>query len=433
MAVGQTSIYQVDLREQKLVLDKPTFHIAEVLDLRTQHQTIGWVQRGMNNIRVPANLAGGVKDGLSGWLQVQLPPRPGSRAVLLRVHDLRIGEVTKVTSEKASALVDVDFVYQQPDGSYRVLQRYIEEEESRGVETTGRHDDNIVACLQRACTQLNALDWAARLALSPALTQEQVYYRGGRKPAPATYAILTAPTPAMGIYGTFLEFRNNKLEPVADLTVEATNIPGEVKAFQGRGDARKALDEVWGFSDGQQVYIRRKRHFYALKRSGDDFTFTEQALDDPGAVSTAGALGGLAGAAIAAVAVRGDLQEYTLDMTTGRVADFDYMEQLAKRDTATVVVYRRPGGPAKPLAVLLDGQELKQLPANDFVLIPWTSKTREISLCLDGADAPCYAFIPTFGATTYVELKARTDKEEPTLQYVPLKEGDYYVKKMRRR
>ncbi|TGE25478.1 hypothetical protein E5K00_09890 [Hymenobacter aquaticus] len=433
VAHAQTPIYQVSLREQKLVVDKAAFHITEVLDLRVQRQTIGWVQRGMNNIRIPANLQGGLQDGLGGWLQMQLPPRPGSRPVLLRVHELRIGEVTKATSEKATASVDVDFVVQQPDGSYQVLQRYIEEEESKGLETTGHHDDNIAACLQRICVQFNALDWAQRLALSPPLTKEQVYYRGGRRPVPYDYAILTAPAPPMGIYGTFLNFRNNQLAPAADLVAEATDEPGEVDAYQGSGAARKALDEVWGFSDGQQVYIKRKRHFYALKRAGDDFTYTAQSMDDPGVINTAGALAGVAGMAIAAVTTHGDRQEYTLDMATGRVADFDYLELLTRRDTATVVVYRRPGGPAAPLTVLLNGKELAALPANDFVLIPWTSKTREVSLCLADTDGACYSFIPVFGATTYVELKARTAGEKPLLQYVPQKEGDYYVKKMRRR
>ncbi|MCB2408347.1 hypothetical protein [Hymenobacter lucidus] len=434
---AQTPIYQVSLREQKLVVDNPTFHITEVLDLRAQHQIIGWVQRGMGNVRVPANLAGGVAAGLGGWLQVQLPPRPGSRPVLMRVHELRIGEQTKATSEKATADVDIDFVYQQPDGRYQVVQRYIEQEESKGLETTGRHDDNIVACLQRACTQLNAIDWAQRLSLAPALTTEQVRYRGGRKSLPYDYAILTAASRPAGVYYTFLDFRNNKPEAAPGLKVEqsvAGNRPitEEVEASVTTATGPQPLRDVWGFSDGEQVYVLRQKHFYPLKRAGDDFTFTGWASADPGAMSTAAVVGGLAGAAVAAATTHGEPQEYMLDMATGRVADFDYLDQLARHDTASVVVYRRPGGSKKPLTVLLNGQELQTLPANDFVLIPWTSKTREISLCLAGAESGCYSFIPVFGKTMYVELKARTDAEKPSLEYVPNKEGDYYVKKMRR-
>ncbi|MCB2377673.1 hypothetical protein LGH70_08780 [Hymenobacter sp. BT635] len=437
-AYAQTPIYQVSLQEQKLVVANPTFHIAEVLDLRPQQQTIGWVQRGMGNIRVPANLSGGVREGLGGWMQVQLPARPGSRPVLMRVHALRIGEHTKATSEKATADVDIDFVYQQPDGNYYVVQRYIEQEESKGLETTGRHDDNIVACLQRACTQLNVLDWAPRLSLAAPLTSEQVRYRGGRKPAAYDYPILTAAARPRGVYHTFLDFRNNKPTEAANLVVEKTTsanrpVADEVEAYLTTATGREPLRDVWGFSDGEQLYVLRQKRFYPLKRAGNDFTYVSWAAADPGAMSTAAVVGGLAGAAIAAATTQGNQQEYTLDMATGRVADFDYFDLLAQRDTALVVVYRRPGGSKAPLTVLLNGQELKTLPTNDFVLIPWTDKTRELNLCLQNAESGCYSFIPMFGTTTYVELKARAEGDTPALEYVPVKEGEYYVKKMRRR
>ncbi|TGE16615.1 hypothetical protein [Hymenobacter elongatus] len=437
-ASAQTPIYQVSLREQKLVVDNAAFHIVEVLDLRRQHQTIGWVQRGMSNIRVPADIAGGVREGLGNWLQVQLPPKPGSRPVLLRVHELRIAEQTKATSEKATADVDIDFVCQQPDGNYYVVQRYSEQQEAKGLETTSYHDDNIVACLQRACTQVNTIDWQQRLRLATPLTSEQVRYRGGHKPVPYDYPILTASHKPEGVYRTFLDFRNNRPQAVPGLIVEKVASPNrpitdEVEIYRPTESGREVLRDVWGFSDGQRAYVLRQKHFYPLKRAGDDFTFAGWASADPGAMSTAAVLGGAAGAAIAAVTTHGEQQEYTLDMATGRVADFDYMDQLARHDTASVVVYRRPGGPQAPLLVLLNGQELKTLPANDFIRIPWTDKAHEVTLCLAGSEPQCLSFIPVFGTTLYVELKARSEGETPSLQYVPVKEGDYYVKKMRRR
>ncbi|SHJ05467.1 hypothetical protein SAMN02745146_2135 [Hymenobacter daecheongensis DSM 21074] len=439
-AHAQMAIHQVDLREQKLVLDKPTFHVTEVVDLRAQHLGIGWVQVGMGNIRVPANLAGGVREGLGGWLQVQLPPRPSSRPVIMRVHELRIDEQTKATSEKATADVDVDFVQQQADGSYYVVQRFIEHEESKGLETTARHDDHIVACVQRACAQLNALDWSQRLKTATVLTEEQMRNRGGRKPAPYTYAILAATPPPKGIYRTFLDFRNNKPVAAPALVVEkkprtAAGWQGtyEVEAYTPVGTAREPLRDVWGFSDGEQAYILRQRHFYPLQLAGQDFTFDARAVADPGAVSTAAVLGGAAGAVIASVSTSGERQQYTLDMATGRVSDFAYLDHLAQHDTATVVVYRRPGGLKAPVSVQLDGRELAALPPNDFVSIPWTSKTREISLCLPGGEAACLSFIPVFGLNTYVDLEAKTEAAKPVLSVVPGKEGEFYVKKMRRK
>ena len=66
--------------------------MARVLDLRANRHSIGWVQRGVYNFRVPANLRGGAASGLAAWLIKQLPSRPGARPVVMRIHSLRIEE-----------------------------------------------------------------------------------------------------------------------------------------------------------------------------------------------------------------------------------------------------------------------------------------------------------------------------------------------------
>lgn len=435
---AQGPVYQVDMKEQVVALADPKFYVAEVLDLRLNTTTIGRVQRGLNNVPVPANLKGGAAPGLLAWLQTQLPAKPGQQAVIMRIHDLRIGEETKVASEKASALVDVDFVVQQPNGSYYVLFRHSDEETHGGMETTGFHDDNIAACLKRGLTLLNTLPWEQRLSSAQPLSAEQLRYRNGRVPAPYTYPILTAP-PTKGLYYSFLDFRRNQPDAGQAFEVERKPRTGDewagtedIKLYSGTGPARTEVPKVWGFSDGQQLYIRHRNRYYPLKRAGNDFTFEGHAGADAGAVSTAGYVGGLAGTAIAAAATSGHRQEYTLDMATGRVSDYQYMEQLSRRDTALVVVYRRPGNSQAPISVMLDGKALGQLPPNNLLEIPWTNKTREVILCTEGPAPVCYSFIPDFTVTNYVELQAKTEADKPVLEAVPVKEGVFYTKKMRR-
>ncbi|UOQ67333.1 hypothetical protein [Hymenobacter volaticus] len=435
---AQGPVYQVDLQEQKLSLPNATFHISEVLDLRVNTNTIGWVQRGLYNVRVPANLKGGATNCLTQWLQSQMPAQPGSRPVIMRIHDLRIGEIIKATSEKAKAIVDVDFLVLQPDGRYYILLRHPDEEIHGGIETTSFHDDNIAACLQRGVTLLNTLSWDQRLSNAPSVTAEQIRYRTDRAPEVYTYPILTATVPTRGLYSSFLDFRRNQPDTATAFEVEKqprTNAEWqnteEIKLYNGSGATRVELAKVWGFSDGQQLYIRHRNRYYPLQRAGNDFTFEGHAGADAGAVSTASFIGGAAGGIIAAAATTGHRQEYTLDIATGRVSDFDYMAQFARRDTAMVIVYRRPGSVKKPMTILLDGKKLGDLPANNFLQIPWTNKTKEVTLCIEGLESS-YSFIPNFTTVNYVELRAKSDADKPVLEAAPTKEGVFYTKKMRR-
>ncbi|HEX8427215.1 hypothetical protein [Hymenobacter sp.] len=217
---AQGPMYQVDLHNQKIQITNPTFYVAEVIDLRINKSTIGRVQRGLNNIPVPANFKDGAAVGLTKWLQTQLPAQPGSRPIIMRIHNLRIGEVTKVTSEKARAVVDVDFLVQQPDGQYYVLLRHADEEIRGGIETTAFHDDNIAACLQRGLTLVNTLPWEQRLNNARPLTAEQIRYAHGRVPEAYTYPILTAQTPKCGLYKSFLDFRHNQPDTAALFEIE---------------------------------------------------------------------------------------------------------------------------------------------------------------------------------------------------------------------
>lgn len=434
---AQAPVYQLDLTEQILSLPEARFHVAQVLDLRVNRNTIGWVQRGLYNVPVPADMRGGAAAGLTQWLQTQLPAKPGSRPVIMRIHELRIGELTKVTSEKARAVVDIDFVVQQPDSSYYIVMRHSDEEIHGGIETTGFHDDNIAACLRRGLALLSTQPWEPRLSGAQPLTAQQIRYRDGRVPEPYTYPVMVAAAPKRGFYSDFLAFRRNAPDTSQVFEVEktprtATDWQGteEIRVFLGTGPTRTAFTEGWGFSDGKQSYIQFRKHYYPLRQVGNDFVFEGRAGADPGAVGTASAVAGLAGGAIAAVATTGRRQSYTLDMATGRVADFTYQEQLLRRDTAAVVIFRRPGGAKEPLRVLLEGKELGQLGPNAMLELPWASKTREVTVCLEKTGI-CYSFIPDFTTVNYVELQAKTDAEPPALQLVPSKEGIFYTKKMR--
>jgi hypothetical protein len=134
---------------------------------------------------------------------------------------------------------------------------------------------------------------------------------------------------------------------------------------QPDGTRGEQLRGAWGFSDGQQVYCYYHKRYWQLARQGDSFGFVGPSVADPGAVSTAAVLGGLAGGAIAAASTSGRPTDYTLDLLTGRVSTLATEEYNPTPDTVLVHVYcRKSSLSTKPEPVYLKAKlpKIKPLP-----------------------------------------------------------------------
>ncbi|QIX62584.1 hypothetical protein HER32_15945 [Hymenobacter sp. BT18] len=407
-----------------------------MLDLRPDRSRIGWVHQGLINQPVPANLTGGVAAGLTHWLSTQLPAQPSTRPVIVRVHELTIEEEVGAASEHALAVFDIDFAVQQPDSSYVILVRYLETIRKGGLETTGLHDDNLAFGFRQALLRLQNLNWPDAIAAATPLSAADYLAAADYQTMLRAYPILLTAAPGQGMFATFEDFRSNQPDARVPFTLVRQPRTGagwqgmeEVKVTSSNPALQKQLNKAWGFSDGQQAYIRYRNHLYPLERAGQTFQFTGPSTADAEAVAVGAAVGGLAGAAIAGAATSSPPHPYSLSLRTGRVLDTHVQQAISQGDTAQVVLFRRGNGSA--VAVQLNGQALTQLPGSQFVRIPWTSKTKELQLCLPETGTACLSFAPDFTATTYVEIKQKTAADKPTLVIVPAKEGIFYTKKMR--
>ncbi len=436
-------VYYVDINGQTLSLPERTFSVEQVLDGRQDRAGIGRVHRGLANIPQQADLQPSVAAALTQFVQAQLPPRPTDHPVVLVVRGLRLGERITTFSEHAQVELVVDVYAHLADGFHYVLSA-AELVESKGIETTAHHPVNLSLALQRCLMQCQAVAWD-KLPAQPARTLAELQQLAHPMPPALTYAILTDSVRPRGYYPTFLAFRNNQPVTAPDLHLEAT--PRTAKGWEGStevvayllpasGAAKEPLGKVWGFSDGQQLYVRHNRHYLPLTRVGNAFRFVGFSDADPGAVSTAGFLGGALGGAIAASATAGRPIELTLNMTTGSISPFaDAGQSRPRRDTVTLYVYRPRGETTEPVRLLLDGQFVGELASNSFLALPWTDQEHEPHLRLEGTTDADLAFIP--GSTPAVYIKVITqpglEADRETLERVPLKEGAFDVRAIKLR
>ncbi|UOG76133.1 hypothetical protein MTX78_05930 [Hymenobacter tibetensis] len=140
-AVAQT--FEFDLSQQTMTAMGTNFHLDKLVDARADRSTVGSVHRGMDNTPASANLRRELAAELTPLLQQALPIGPATRPLIVRIHALSIYEIIRPTSETASAELVADFLEPVGNDTYRLLLSTSELAESKGLDVTKQHDNNI--------------------------------------------------------------------------------------------------------------------------------------------------------------------------------------------------------------------------------------------------------------------------------------------------
>lgn len=440
------SRYLIDLSGQSFDNPLKAGRISTVLDARPDRTSIGWVQVGLANVQTPADL----KDGLVPALQrVLASPADASGTYALRVHRLNVGEITTNSSEIGSVELVVDLLRPRPDGQFDLLGRAAQAVDSKGLDVTGKHPANIVAAL-RGCLQQFEAAGPATLPAVAVLTAEQA----GAPVEPllplTPYPLQSAAVRRAGVYPTFDDFRRN--EPGGTRVAILSKTPNTKAGWEGTSEVEVSyLDEegkgyttpvrnVWGYCDGQDLYILYRRHYYQLRPENGGFAFDAPSTADPEAVLAGGLLGGVVGIGIASAMTSGQRQEHHLSLLTGRVTTTPLRGNAAAAARAEddgqegqVVVYRR-----KPGAAVVDVYAGKRVaggltPEQGSVKVYWSDRRNALRLCLRpaGEAAPgteaCVETLPRPGETLYFEYVEGPGA--PQLKPVPAKEGIFEARR----
>ena len=428
-APAQAQVVHLSLAKQTITLPTRSFYIEQVLDGRTDRAGIGRVQAGkpFSMADHPADLYPDLVQGLTGFLQSQLPARPTDHPALLLVRDLRIVETEQPTNPTTGggggvmrrAKATLDLYLHAADG-YHFVQTATETVSPTGLLMLGvtpSHERNISKVLERCLENFTAVDWQAaqrRPVQSAADLAKTGHLALGTE---AAYPILSATLgPEPGYFPSFLAFRNNQLVAAPTLRVRTTlrkatgweNLPEPTPLLVTDGQEHP-LPENWGFSDGNRLYIRYQGHYTELVRQSSHFEFMGPPegstwFSTPPPV------------------------RYILDLVAGRATLFaDAGRPATLVDTARIYVYRTLGaGPAAP--VFLNDQAVGELAENQVLMLTWTDPAHEPRLRLGITALPELAFLPNFQQPVYVRGVRKPEPGKPLLEVVPTRVGEFDLK-----
>lgn len=426
-ACAQT--YYLDLTGQALTVPNRTVAVEQVVDGREGHAGIGVVYRGLGNKSAAVLFRQGLGPELTAFVRAQLPVRPTDHPVVLCLRQLRVSETMTRMSEQASADLAADVYEHLPDG-YHFVQSVGGHTNARALETTHLHAGHVALLLGQCLEQLSQADWAGAsvrkpcpLAALAADVPASLAGGGRRGPVPP----ILRESPHRGLYYHFEQFLANRPDTALAFRLDTIRLRlgselamrkwagvARVRPLSAGGSShRNEPTGLWGFSDGQQVFVRHNKRFFPLVRQSSFFTFVGEApLDQEYAQARAEtqARAGLIGVAMMNKPDHtAEPMAYALDMRTGELAAYPGLRSSARLDTAYIYVYRPVQATGLALVkVLVNGREMGSLRPGQYLELPWSRHAQPVQLCLDGmpAASPCQYLVPNVAELNYLKINA---------------------------
>jgi len=410
------SIIEINLQPETLALAAPGFRVEQVVDARPDTTTVGMIRRGACMQRV--QFRQGAAREVQVFLNNQLNAPTGARPVLLRLTGASAVEypAKAFVNDIATELI-AEYYARQPDNTYFLLCRVSNNTHHTSGEPARQHATNVAELLRRGLEQVDRVDWAAQQAAGPFYSLAQLQ----RPAALQLFPIQTTAPLRAGVYGSFLEFRDNLPGLPGNVTVDARGYVNT--AWQGLRAVdpflltpegrRVAVEDAWGFCDGQQVYVRQGKDYFLVERRGPIFMFFA-----PGHQNNSGLING-----------GPPKTPFSLDLQNGLVMEYTGVASgpaapLNSRPTHLMVYWRRDKN-TTPLAVQLNGAAVGQLQYNDYLSLPWQDTGQPVRLCV-GTDL-CVELMPSFTEANYIEYQPGLT---PVLRKVPVREGAAQVSRM---
>jgi hypothetical protein len=436
--------YYLNLSRQRLEVPGRTIAVERVLDGRRGNLPLGYVYRGLSNSR-PLAVAFrlGIGTELTAYIHQQLPARPTDHPLVLCLRQLHLNEEHTVGIESATGYLSIDAYLHLPDG-YHFVQSIASHTAAKASEVTKLHAVHLARMLNYCLAQLSEADWAA-VPSQPALALAQLpadvpVARPSRRRVAQVPAILRE-LPQRGVYYSFAQFLANQPDNRRALRLDTVQpqlrsylawqqwqrVPWvRPLVFDSLGHWTEPAD-IWGFSDGQCLFVHHDEHFFPLLRQGSFFTTVgnaplDQKLQEfqkPRSQAAYKSTQPVLPPSVTDVPVC-----YAVDMQSGKLHLYPGLRAPTRPDTAYVYVYRPAQAIGPPhVQVWLNGKQAGALRPGEYLELPWPYYATLFSLCLtDGTTgSACQHLMPDVAQPNF--LRVSFSPEAPLWQWVPPTQG----------
>lgn len=356
-------------------------YVARVVDARPYRTALGYTKAG-GAVAQPLMFREELAVVMQSCFARFAPSQPQAVPLVLRLTKLEADENTRyLGTAKVMATMEGVLFAPQADGTYRAVATFsqtLQRPVSGGAGAAlVSHTLNLgTLFLNAAAVGANQAAW---LAPGPAYSAAQV--AAVQQPTAPRQLLAPGAPRKPGFYYSWAEFSADSPGEPGVPDVEIRPYAGSqwigydnIKPYHLLNGKRVLASNVWGFSDGTQVYIRQGQDFYQLRPHEDDYIFFGRAGTDALTHSTINVLGA-ASALTTGIYVRSTNPEhrvlYRLSTASGLVTQSESMGTTvssgSERPTQLFVYWPR-GAKGPPVRVRLSTEEAPhELRAGDFL------------------------------------------------------------------
>ncbi len=249
--------YFFELNPKSNSSDPVDFTINEVIDARVYTKHCGYVPNGVDGQLIQATFKNGIENELAGLLKLMLKFGNVENEVVMVINEFHINESNQ-SSDFGQFEMLYDF-YLKKNDQYLLLLRVDDFQVTTGFNVKKSHCTNIVKSVNHAVKALADSDWQS-LAKAEALVWQSKETLLDNK---VNFSILEKPVLQPGIYRSYVEFKENNpsiqdVEITLKKAAEKDLFDRKAVVFKNLPDgiSNKSLSkQMWGFSDGKNVYI----------------------------------------------------------------------------------------------------------------------------------------------------------------------------------
>lgn len=418
----------ISLTKEKFSKPVENIHIDSIIDLRYDKSKIGWVRKGLEPVKVQADFEEPFLVELNKFISKNSVSSGSAIPLILKVNKFEISEKTYPNTEVGTAEIALEFLAKKNNDFIKILDAASTTEVSSLTGVSGKHDENIKQALEACFAQLAKTNINEKINSGAPLEKNYLKVNTYYLPDYSSIPALSAKSIKSGVFQSFQEFKGNSPGITDGFTVKNNG----VLIYSATG---KKIENVWGFSDGNNIYMYygTEKNYFPIKRQDNYFTFSGLVSTvNTGAVMMGGLVGGMIGGAVAGALTENTRKvDYILNMISGDVTEAQqYSPKTDLLKSAKVIFYRKAKSESsESVGIYVKDSLYAQLAPNSFVELNFKAPVEELNICLKSKNQACLKYIPVLERTRYVECGLPKKPEAlPVIKTATEQEANYYLK-----
>jgi len=247
--------------------------------------------------------------------------------------------------------------------------------------------------------------------------------------------------PKRGIFKTYKDFILNQPSTADSFYIElkprkTNDWEGTVSVIPRYAKNNRKIKNIWGFSDGQFVFIFHQIDYFQLEIVNNEITFFGYGMLDNSGVTTMGVVSGALGAGIAHQKamdrIKNQKIKYFIDLSTGKIKSSlkEYNKFGTLKIPTTKLIFYRDGKKEMDQAFefTYGGDTIYSLVPNSVHETIVEVSLDPILVCYGEDFKECTALITDEEKYYYIECSISTKNKTPSLTEMSEVNGDYYYK-----